>query len=127
MGNGVPVLSLVIHYVDVIQVGISPIHQLLDDIQCHSCGLFNPVVHQPRPVGAVHVAALDLGSIPVISEEHHSAESENDGRSSSMLSFASSYFAFMYKHLRKHLMKYFGMFNSTEVRHGPPTVTVYTG
>lgn len=81
--DGVPVLSSVIHHVDVIQVGICPVHQLLDYIQGHSCGLFDLIIHQPGAVGAVQVAALDLGSVPVISEEHHSAERENDGWPSS--------------------------------------------
>lgn len=71
--NGVPVLALVIHHVDVIQVGIGPIHQLLDHIQRHSSGLLDFIIDQPGPVGAVHVTALHLGHVPIVSEEEHSA------------------------------------------------------
>lgn len=74
MDDGVPVLALVIHNINVIQVGIRPVHQLLDHIQCHSCGPLNFIMHQPGPVCAVHVAALHLGHIPIVGEEHHSAE-----------------------------------------------------
>lgn len=71
---GVPVPAVVIHHVDVIQVGVCPVHQLLDHVQCHSSGLLNFIIHQPSPVGAVHVAALHLGKVPIVSEEEHSAE-----------------------------------------------------
>lgn len=72
--NGVPVPAVVIHHIDVIQVSICPVHQLLDHIQCHSCGLLNFIIHQPGSVGAVHVAALHLGHVPIVSEEEHPAE-----------------------------------------------------
>lgn len=74
MDNVVPVPAMVIHYIDVIQVGVCPVHQLLDHIQCHSSGLLNFIIHQPRPVGAVHVAALHLGHVPIVGEKEHSAE-----------------------------------------------------
>lgn len=72
--NVVPVPAVVIHYIDVIQVGVCPVHQLLDHVQCHSSGLLNFIIHQPRPVGAIHVAALHLGHIPIVGEKEHSAE-----------------------------------------------------
>lgn len=72
MDNGVPVAALVIHHIDVIQVGVRPVHQFLDEVQCHSSGLLDFVIHQTSPVGAVHVAALHFGHIPVVSEEQHS-------------------------------------------------------
>lgn len=73
--NGVPVLAVVIHHIDVIQVGVCPVHQLLDQVQCQSSGLLNFIIHQKGPVGAVHVAALHLGHVPIVREEEHSAES----------------------------------------------------
>lgn len=74
MDNGVPVLAVVIHHVNVIQVRVCPVNQLLDYIQCHSCGLLDFIIHQPGPVSAVHVAALHLGHVPIVGEEEHSAE-----------------------------------------------------
>lgn len=77
MDDGMPVLAVVIHHIDIIQVGISPVHQLLDDIQCHSSWLLNFIIHKARPVSAVHIAALHLGHIPIVSEEHHPAGDES--------------------------------------------------
>lgn len=45
MENSVPVPSMVIHNIDVIQVGICPIYKLLDHIQCDSSGLLNFIIH----------------------------------------------------------------------------------
>lgn len=73
--NVVPVPAVVIHHIDVIQVGVGPVHQLLDHVQRHGGGLLNFVIHQPRPVSAVHVAALHFGSAPVVAEEQHPAGS----------------------------------------------------
>lgn len=73
--NVVPVPAVVIHHIDVIQVGVGPVHQLLDHVQRHGGGLLHFVIHQPRPVGAVHVAALHFGSAPVVGEEQHPAGS----------------------------------------------------
>lgn len=70
----VPVLPVVIHNIDVIQVGVCPVHQLPDYIQRHGGGQLDSVIHQLCPVGAVHVAALHLGHIPIISEKQHSVE-----------------------------------------------------
>lgn len=72
--NIVPVPAMVIHYIDVIQVGVCPVHQLFDHIQCYSSGLLNFIIHKPCPVGAIHVAALHLGHIPIVGEKYHSAE-----------------------------------------------------
>lgn len=69
--NVVPVPAAVIHHIDVIQVGVGPVHQLLDHVQRHGGGLLDFVIHQPRPVGAVHVAALHFGRAPVVGEEQH--------------------------------------------------------
>lgn len=71
MDNVVPVPAAVIHHIDVIQVGVGPVHQLLDHVQRHGGGLLDFVIHQPRPVGAVHVAALHFGRAPVVGEEQH--------------------------------------------------------
>jgi hypothetical protein len=35
--------------------------------------------HQPRAVGAVHVAALQLGHIPVVGEEQHPGMGKRPG------------------------------------------------
>lgn len=72
---GVPIPAVIIHHINVIQVGVCPVYQLLDHIQCHSSGLLNFIIHQPGPVGAVHIAALHFGHVPIVSEEKHSAES----------------------------------------------------
>lgn len=74
--NVVSVPAVVIHHIDVIQVGVGPVHQLLDHIQRHGGGLLDFVIHQPRPVSAVHVAALHFGSAPVVGEEQHPAGSK---------------------------------------------------
>lgn len=74
MDDVVPVLPIIIHNIDVIQVGVCPVHQLPDYIQCHGGGQLDSVIHQLCPVGAVHVAARHLGHIPIISEKQHSVE-----------------------------------------------------
>lgn len=74
MDNVVPVPAVVIHHIDVIQVGVGPVHQLLDHIQCNSRGLLNFIIHQLCSVGAIHVAALHLGHVAIVGEKQHSAE-----------------------------------------------------
>lgn len=72
--DAVPVLPIVIHHIDVVQVGVCPVHQLPDYVQRHGGGQLDSVIHQLCPVGAIHVAARHLGHIPIISEKQHSVE-----------------------------------------------------
>lgn len=72
MEDHVSVLAMIIHHLDGVQVGVGPVHQLLDEVQGHSSGLLCLIVHQSGPVGAVHVAAFHLGHVPIVGEEEHS-------------------------------------------------------
>ena len=78
LDNGVPVLSLVVHHLDVVQVGVGPVHQPADEIQRDAVGEYDLAVHQLGSVLAVHVAALHLGDLTVVCEEHLPVETEGE-------------------------------------------------
>lgn len=70
LDDGVSVLALVVHHLDVVQVGVGPVHQSTDEVQRDAVREDDLTVHKLRTVLAIHVAALHLGDLTVISEEH---------------------------------------------------------
>ena len=70
------VLALVVHHLDVVQVGVGPVDQLVDQVQGDAVGEHDLTVHQLGPVLTVHVTALHLGDLTIVSEEHLPVERE---------------------------------------------------
>lgn len=64
------VLALIVHHLDVVQVGVGPVHQSTDEVQRDAVREDDLTVHKLRTVLAVHVTALHLGDLTVIGEEH---------------------------------------------------------
>ena len=77
LDDGVPVLAFIVHHFNVIQVGISPVHQPADQIQRDAVGENYLTVHQLCSVLAIHVAALHLRDLTVVCEEHLPVETKD--------------------------------------------------
>lgn len=69
LDDGVPVLALVVHHLDVVQVGVGPVHQSADQVQRDAMGEHDLAVYELGSVLAVHVASLHLRDLTVICEE----------------------------------------------------------
>lgn len=78
LDNGVPVLSLIVHHLDVVQVSIGPVHQPADEIQRDAVGEYDLTVNQLGSVLAIHVAALHLGDLTIVCEENLPVETEGN-------------------------------------------------
>lgn len=72
------VLSLVVNHFNVIQVGVSPIHQAVDQVERDAVGEDDLSVHQFGAVLAVHVAALHPRRGPVVCEKHFAVVGEKE-------------------------------------------------
>lgn len=72
------VLSLVVNHFDVIQVGVSPVDQAVDQVQRDAVGKDDLGVHQFGAVLAVHVAALHPRRGPIVCEKHFSVVGEKE-------------------------------------------------
>lgn len=70
LNDGVPVLAFVVYHFNVVQIGISPVHQPADKVQCDAMWKYNLTVHQLGSVLAVHVTALHLRDLTIVCEEH---------------------------------------------------------
>lgn len=70
LDNRVAVLALVVNHFDVIQVGISPVHQPVDQVERDAVWEDDLGVHQFGSVLAVHVAALHPRRGPIVREKH---------------------------------------------------------
>lgn len=77
LDNSVPVLALVVHNLDVVQVGISPVHQPADEVQRDAVGKHDLGVDEFGTILAIHVTALHLRDLTIICEEHLPAETNN--------------------------------------------------
>lgn len=69
LDDGVPVLAFVVHHLDVVQIGVGPVHQPADEVQRDAVGEDDLAVHKLGSVLAVHVTALHLRDLTVVGEE----------------------------------------------------------
>lgn len=74
LNDGVSVLALIVHHFDVVQVRVGPVHQPVDQVQRDAVREDDLAVYQLGAVLPVHVAALHLGDLPVVGEEHLPAD-----------------------------------------------------
>ena len=79
LDDGLAVLALIVHHLDVVQVGVSPVHEPADEVQRDAMREHNLTVNKLGSVLAVHVAALHLGDLTVVGEEHLPAETQRSG------------------------------------------------
>lgn len=79
LDDGVSVLALVVHHLNVVQVGISPVHQPADQVQRDAVGEHDLTVHELGSVLAVHVASLHLRNLTVICEEDLPVDRKESG------------------------------------------------
>lgn len=78
LDNGLSVFALVVDHFDVVQVGVSPVHQAVDQVQCDTMGEDDFAVHQLSAVLAIHVTALHPRRRPVVREEDFAAAEEEE-------------------------------------------------
>lgn len=85
LNDGVSVLALIVDHFDVVQVGISPVNQPVDQVQGDTMGEDNLTVHQLRAVLTIHVTALHPWGGPIVCEEHFAVvkEEKQKGQGSS--------------------------------------------
>lgn len=76
LDDGVPVFAFIVHNLDVVQIGIGPVHEPADEVQRDAVGEYNLTVHELGSVLAVHVAALHLRDLAVVCEEHLPVETK---------------------------------------------------
>lgn len=72
-----PVLPFIVHYLNVVQVGVGPVDKPADEIQRDAVREYNLTVHELGPVLAIHVAALHLWYLTVVCEEHLPVETKD--------------------------------------------------
>lgn len=72
LDDGVSVFALIVHHFDVVQVGVSPVHHAIDQVQCDTMGEDDLAVHQLSAVLTIHVTTLNPRRGPIVSEEHFS-------------------------------------------------------
>lgn len=77
LDDGVPVLAFIVHHLNVVEVGISPVHQPADQIQRYAVGKYNLTVHKLGSVLAIHVASLHLRNLTVVCEEYLPVETKD--------------------------------------------------
>lgn len=77
LDDGVPVLAFIVHHLNVVQVGIRPVHQPADEIQRDAVGEHNLTVHELGSVLAIHVAALHFRNLTVVCEEYFPVETKD--------------------------------------------------
>lgn len=70
LDDGVPVLAFVVHHLNVVQVGVGPVHQAADEVQGDAVWEHDLAVNKFGSVLAVHVTALHLRDLTVVCEEH---------------------------------------------------------
>ncbi len=76
LNDGVPVLAFVVHHLNVIQVSVSPVHQLADQVQSDAMREDDFTVYQFGAVLAIHITALHLRDLAVVCEEHFPGKEE---------------------------------------------------
>lgn len=79
------VLALVVDHLDVIKIGVGPVHQTVDQVERDAVGEDDLSVHQFGAVLAVHVAALHPRRGTIVCEKHFAvAEKEQRKREVSL-------------------------------------------
>lgn len=68
-----PVFSLIVYHLDVVQISIGPVHQSVHQVQCDTVGEDDLGVNQLCAVLAIHVTALHPRSRPIVCEENLTA------------------------------------------------------
>lgn len=81
LDDGVPVLAFIVHHLNVVQIGIGPVHQPADEVQRDAVGENDLTVHELRSVLAVHVTALHLRDLAVVCEEYLPVETKGQALS----------------------------------------------
>lgn len=76
LNDGVPVLAFVVHHLNVIQVSVSPVHQLADQVQSDAMREDDFTVYQFGAVLAIHITALHLRDLAVVCEKHFPGKEE---------------------------------------------------
>lgn len=84
LDNSVAVLALVVNHFDVIQIGVGPVHQAVDQVERDAVGEDDLCVHQFGAVLAVHVAALHPRRGPIVCEKHFAVAEEKESRKREM-------------------------------------------
>lgn len=79
LDDGVSVPALIVHHLNVVQVGVSPVHQPTDQVQGDAVREHYLTVHKLGSVLAVHVAALHLWDLTIVCEEHLPVETRGSG------------------------------------------------
>lgn len=74
LNDGVSVFALIVHYLDVVQISISPVDQPVDQVQSDAVWEDNFTVHQLCSVLSIHVTSFHLWDLPVVGEENLSVE-----------------------------------------------------
>lgn len=74
LNDGVSVFALIVHYLDVVQISISPVDQSADQVQGDAMREYNFTVHQLCSVLSIHVTTFHLRDLPVVGEENLSVE-----------------------------------------------------
>ena len=64
------VFALIVNHFDVVQVGVSPVHQSVNQVQSDTVREDDFTVHKLCTVLTVHVAALHPWCRPIVCEEH---------------------------------------------------------
>lgn len=78
LDDGVSVLALIVDHFDVVQVGVSPVHHAVDQVQCDAVGEDDLAVHQLSAVLTIHVTALHPRCRPIVCEEHFAVAEEEE-------------------------------------------------
>lgn len=78
LDDGVSVFALIVDHFNVVQVGVSPVHQPADQVQSNTMRKDNLTVHQLSAVLPIHVTAVHPWCRPIVCEEHF-AVAEKDG------------------------------------------------
>lgn len=63
------VSTIVIHHCNKIQVDISPVNKLLNEVKRQRRGLLGAVFNDPASLGSVQITALQLAYVSIIGEE----------------------------------------------------------
>ncbi len=74
LNDGVSVFALVVHYLDVVQISISPVNKSADQVQGDAMREDNFSVHQLCSILSIHVTTFHLWDLPVVGEENLSVE-----------------------------------------------------
>lgn len=78
LDDGVSVLAFIVHHLNVVQIGVGPVHEPADKVQRDAMGEHNLTVHKLGAVLTIHVTALHLRDLTIVCEEHLPAETRDE-------------------------------------------------